>query len=318
MTIKSIERLETEHMVETTRNVWDEDRHANDPYEPGPVTVVKREPLVPNIQLLTVRAPIIASKIQPGQFVMVRADEHGERIPLTVADWDREAGTVSCAFLQIGTSTYKLGGLNAGDTLPTFVGPLGKAMELEHWGSVLCAGGCYGIGSIYPIARALKEKGNQVISLIEGRSQFLLYWLERVEAVSDRLMIATHDGSLGEKDGYPGMVEALLASGERLDRVIAIGCTFMMYEMAEATRRFGVKTTVSLNPIMIDGTGMCGACRVSVGNETKFACVDGPDFDAHQVDWDLLLSRRKAYLGPETDSADRSASLWDRPGIPAG
>jgi ferredoxin--NADP+ reductase len=289
----------------TTRDSWDEDRHANDPIEPGPVTVVKREPLAPNVQLLTVSAPTVASKIQPGQFVIVRADEHGERIPLTVADWNREAGTVSSVFLQVGTSTYKLGDLNAGDTLATFVGPLGKALEFDRWGTVLCAGGCYGIGSIYPIARALKEKGNQVISLIEGRSSFLLYWLDRMESVSDRVMIATRDGSLGEKHGYPGMVEGLLASGESVDRVIAIGCTYMMYAMAETTRQFEVKTMVSLNPIMIDGTGMCGACRVLVGDETKFACVDGPDFDAHQVDWDLLLSRRKAYLGPETDSADR-------------
>jgi ferredoxin--NADP+ reductase len=303
-------------MVETTREFWDEDRHANDPFEPGPIAVVRREPLAPNLQLLTVRAPTVAAKIQPGQFVVVRADEYGERIPLTVADWDREEGTVTCAFLQVGTSTYKLGDLKAGDTLATFVGPLGKAPELDRWGTVLCAGGCYGIGSIYPIARALKAKGNQVISLIEGRSKFLLYWLDRLEAVSDRVLIATRDGSLGEKDGYPGMVQDLLASGEPLERVIAIGCTFMMYEMAEATRQFGVKTIVSLNPIMIDGTGMCGACRVSVGDETKFACVDGPDFDAHQVDWDLLLSRRKAYLGPETDSADRSASPRDRSASP--
>ena len=293
-------------MVETTRESWDADRHANDPIEPGPVTVVKREPLVPNLQLLTVRAPTVASKIQPGQFVILRADEHGERIPLTVADWDRDEGTVSCVFLQVGTSTYKLGNLNAGDRLATFVGPLGKALELDRQGTVLCAGGCYGIGSIYPVARALKEKGNRVISLIEGRSSFLLYWQERLEAVSDRVMIATRDGSLGEKNGYPNMVGTLLASGEDVDRVIAIGCTFMMYEMAETTRPFEVKTIVSLNPIMIDGTGMCGACRVLVGDETKFACVDGPDFDAHQVDWDLLLSRRKAYLGPETDSADRA------------
>ena len=150
-------------------------------------------------------------------------------------------------------------------------------------------------------------------ALIEGRSDFLLYWLDRFEAISDQVLVATHDGSRGEKDGYPGMVERLLASGETLDRVIAIGCTFMMYKMAETTRRFGVKTIVSLNPIMIDGTGMCGACRVSVGNETKFACVDGPDFDAHQVDWDLLLSRRTAYLGSETDSADRPVSPRTEP-----
>jgi ferredoxin--NADP+ reductase len=266
--------------------------------------------------LLTVRAPTIASKIQPGQFIIVRADEYGERIPLTVADWDRDQGTVTCVILQIGTSTYKLGDLKIGDTLPTFVGPLGKPLELDRFGSVLCAGGCYGIGSIYPVARSLKEKGNHVISLIEGRSKFLLYWLERMEAVSDRVLTATHDGSLGQRNGYPAMVEEMLDAGERLDRVIAIGCTFMMYEMAQATRRFGVKTIVSLNPIMIDGTGMCGACRVSVGGETKFACVDGPDFDAHQVDWDLLLSRRKAYMGAETDSANRAASIVDRTATP--
>jgi len=277
----------------------------HDLFEPQPATVVKREPLVPNLQLLTVHAPAVAAKIQPGQFVIVRADEHGERIPLTVADWDREAGLVSCVFMQVGTSTYKLGKLKPGQVLPTFVGPLGRALEIEQWGTVLCAGGCYGIGSIYPVARALKEKGNRVISFIEGRSKFLLYWLDRLTAVSDEVLIATRDGSLGEKEGYPNRVERMLAAGESLDRVIALGCTFMMYQMSETTRPFEVKTIVSLNPIMIDGTGMCGACRVSVGGKTRFACVDGPDFDAHEVDWELLLARRKAYLGPETESAEK-------------
>jgi ferredoxin--NADP+ reductase len=292
-------------MSERTHDPSRGNRHANDPFEPGPVTVLRREQLVPNLQLLTVRAPVVASKIQPGQFVIVRADEYGERIPLTVADWDREEGTVSCVFMQIGTSTYKLGQLKPGDVVPTYVGPLGKALELDNWGTVLCAGGCYGIGSIYPVAKALKEKGNRVISFVEGRSGFLLYWLDRLAKVSDQVLVATKDGSKGEKEAYPGLVGKLLASGEHIDRVIAIGCTFMMYEMAETTRPFEVKTVVSLNPIMIDGTGMCGACRVLVGGETRFACVDGPDFDAHQVDWDLLLARRKAYLGPETDSAER-------------
>ena len=282
-----------------------EDRHSKDPVEPGPVTVLARETLAPNLQLLTVRAPIIASKIQPGQFVIVRADEYGERIPLTVADWDREKGSVSCVFMQVGTSTYKLGKLKAGDVLPTFVGPLGKPLELDRWGTVVVAGGCYGIGSIYPVARALKEKGNRVISLIEGRSKFLLYWLDRLKSASDRVLIATRDRSIGKSVDGPNAVKDLIDSGERIDRVIAIGCTFMMYQMAQATRPSAVKTIVSLNPIMIDGTGMCGACRVSVAGETKFACVDGPDFDGHQVDWDLLLSRRKAYLGPETRSGEQ-------------
>lgn len=283
----------------------EEKEHRSGLFEPEPATVVKREPLVPNLQLLTVHAPAVAAKIQPGQFVIVRADEHGERIPLTVADWDREAGWVSCVFMQVGTSTYKLGLLKPGDTIPTFVGPLGRPLEIDTWGTVLCAGGCYGIGSIYPVARALKEKGNRVISFIEGRSKFLLYWLDRLKAVSDEVLIATRDGSLGEKEGYPGLVDQLLAAGQPVDRVIALGCTFMMYQMAQATRPFEVKTIVSLNPIMIDGTGMCGACRISVGGKTRFACVDGPDFDAHEVDWDLLLARRQAYLGPETESAER-------------
>jgi NAD(P)H-flavin reductase len=289
----------------TTIRTSREDRHSKDPVEPRAVTVLAREQLAPNLQLLTVRAPIIASKIQPGQFVIVRADENGERIPLTVADWDKENGSVSCVFMQVGTSTYKLGKLKAGDVLPTFAGPLGKPLELGRWGTVVVAGGCYGIGSIYPVARALKEKGNRVISLIEGRSKFLLYWLDRLESASDQVLVSTRDRSAGKSRDGPAAIKELLDAGEHVDRVIAIGCTFMMYQMAEATRPFAVKTIVSLNPIMIDGTGMCGACRVSVAGETKFACVDGPDFDGHQVDWSLLLSRRKAYLGPETDSGER-------------
>lgn len=281
------------------------DRHANDPFEPGPTTVVSQESLAPNLRLLTVKAPTVARKIQPGQFVILRADEYGERIPLTVADWDREEGLVSCVFMQVGKSTYKIAELEPGDVVPTFVGPLGKALEIDNWGTVLCAGGCYGIGSIYPVARALKEAGNHVISMIEGRSGFLLYWMDRLESVSDEVVIATRDGSLGVKEGYPRAIESMLAEGQQIDRAIAMGCTFMMYEMAEATRPNEVKTVVSLNPIMIDGTGMCGACRVVADGETKFVCVDGPDFDAHQVDWDLLFSRRTAYLGPETESAER-------------
>ncbi len=267
--------------------------------------VLRREPLVPNLQLLTVHAPAVAAKIQPGQFVILMADRTGERIPLTVADWDRDEGSVSCVFMQVGRSTYKLGNLEAGDTVAAFVGPLGHALDLNVDGTVALAGGCYGIGSIYPVARALKERGNRVITLVEGRSKFLLYWLDRLNRVSDRILVSTKDRSLGKRGYCPGLIKELLEDGEPIERVIAIGCTFMMYEMAEATRPYRVKTIVSLNPIMIDGTGMCGACRVSVGGQTKFACVDGPDFDGHQVDWDLLLARRKAYLEPETISAER-------------
>ncbi len=285
--------------------MFDKERHAHDPLEPGAVTVLRREQLAPNVQLLTVRAPVVANKIKPGQFVIVRADEYGERIPLTVADWDKAEGSVSVVFMQVGTSTYKLGELKVGDTVPTFAGPLGKPLDLGNFGTVLCAGGCYGIGAIYPTARALKERGNKIITLIEGRSKFLLYWTERLGTVSDEVMFATRDRSTGRLKHIPDVIESVLGGGAHVDRIIAIGCTFMMYEMAQVTRPYGVKTIVSLNPIMIDATGMCGACRVSVGGKTRFACVDGPDFDAHQVDWDLLLARRKAYLGPETDSAER-------------
>lgn len=287
------------------KETWNQDVHAHDPFEPGPVTVVERKSLAPNIQLLTVRAPTVAAKIQAGNFVIVRADQYGERTPLTVADWDRAAGTVSCVFMTVGTSTYKLSKLRKGDVVPTFVGPLGKPLEVDTWGSVLLVGGCYGIGIIYPLARALKAKGNKVISLIEGRSSFLLYWRDRLEAVSDETIYATKDLSVGDDRDATDVFESLMKRGEPLQRVFVNGCTFLMYHMSQTTRPYGVKTIVSLNPIMIDGTGMCGACRVSVGGEAKFACVDGPDFDGHLVDWDLLLSRRKAYLGPEEQSAER-------------
>jgi ferredoxin--NADP+ reductase len=269
------------------------------------VRVLRRESLAPNLQLLTVEAPAVAAKVKPGQFVIVMADDNGERIPLTVADWDRAQGSVSCVFMQVGRTTYKLGEIEAGDTLAAFVGPLGRPLDLDGEGTVVVAGGCYGIGSIYPIAKALKEDGRRVIAMVEARSKFLLYWLDRLQAVSDKVLISTKDRSLGKRGYCPGLVRELLEAGEAIERVIAVGCTFMMYEMAEATRPYQVKTTVSLNPVMVDGTGMCGACRVSVGGQTRFACVDGPDFDAHQVDWDLLLARRKAYLGPETVSAEK-------------
>ena len=269
------------------------------------VEIIEQRMLVPNINILTVRAPAVAQKIQPGQFVILRADERGERVPLTVADWDRDAGTVTCVFMQAGTSTHKLAALSQGDRLPTFVGPLGQPLEMESFGTVVLLGGCYGIGSLYPAARELKKKGNHVIAMIEARGSFLLYWVERFKEVADEVIISTFDGSRpGKKGEGPDHLRALLESGRSINRIYAIGCTFMMYETARLTRDFGVKTIVSLNPIMIDGTGMCGACRVVVGGETKFACVDGPQFDAHEIDWDLLLLRRKPYIQQETASAE--------------
>jgi ferredoxin--NADP+ reductase len=274
--------------------------------------IVDRMMVVPNIHLLTVEAPLVSSKIKPGHFVIIQADETGERIPITVADWDRSQGEVSCVFMQVGKSTRKLASLKPGDEVPTFVGPLGKVIEVDYFGTVACIGGCYGIGSIYPVARAMKHAGNRVISFIEARSQFLLYWEDQIEQVSDGLIVSTVDGSKGRKGHNCDSLRDVLADGETIDRVIAIGCTYMMYAVSEATRHYGVKTIVSLNPVMVDGTGMCGACRVEVGGETKFACVDGPDFDGHEVDWGMLLARRKAYIRYETLSEEAGAKTHHR------
>lgn len=268
--------------------------------------IVDRTMLVPNIHLLTVEVPLVASKIEPGHFVIIITDEKGERIPLTVADWDREKGTVSCAFMQVGRSTRKLANLKSGDEVGTFVGPLGKVIDIDRYGTVACVGGCYGIGSIYPVARSMKAAGNKVISFIEARSRFLLYWEEKIKQVSDELIVSTGDGSKGKKGHNSDRLREMLEQKQSIDLIVAIGCTFMMYIVSEATRPFGVKTIVSLNPIMVDGTGMCGACRVEVGGQTKFACVDGPDFDGHEVDWGLVLSRRKAYIRHETMSEEAS------------
>ncbi|MFQ6114335.1 MAG: sulfide/dihydroorotate dehydrogenase-like FAD/NAD-binding protein [bacterium] len=269
--------------------------------------IVQREMLVPNVHILKVRAPAVAAKAKPGQFVIVRPDVHGERIPLTVADWDGREGTVTCIFMEVGKTTSKLANLKTGEYLPTFVGPLGRPLEIEKYGTVLLAGGCYGIGCIYPMARALREVGNKVITLLEARAGFLVYWREQLESVSDRLIVTTADGAIGMKGhAFDHLAELISKEGE-IDRIIAEGCTFMMYEVAQVTKPFGVKTIVSLNPIMVDGTGMCGACRVEVGGETRFACVDGPHFDAHEVDWHLLLARRKAYLAEETISSEKVA-----------
>ncbi len=266
--------------------------------------VIERKMIVPNIHLLTVETPLVARKIQPGHFVIVKVDEYGERIPLTVADWDRKEGTVSCIFMQVGRSTRKLADLQNGIEVSTFVGPLGKVIDIGKFGTVACVGGCYGIGSIFPVAKALKEAGNRVLSFIEARSQFLLYWEDRLREVSDDLIISTSDRSQGKKGHNSDRLKELLNQGEKIDRIIAIGCTFMMYDVSEATRPFEVKTIVSLNPVMVDGTGMCGACRIEVAGKTKFACVDGPDFDGHEVDWNQLMARRKAYMKEEIVSEE--------------
>ncbi len=260
--------------------------------------LIANRALVPNLHLLTLEAPAVAAAAQPGQFVILRGADDGERVPLSLADWDAAAGTVSVVVMNVGSTTGLLAHLLAGTEVPTVVGPLGKETEIEAFGTVVCVGGCYGIGSIFPIARGLKARGNRVVTVIEARSSFLLYWEERLRAVSDRLVTITRDGSRGLK-GHAGRLGEILQAEGAVQRVIVNGCTLLMKRASDATRPFGVATVVSLNPIMIDGTGMCGVCRVRVGSLTRFACVDGPDFDGHQVDWEELLARRKTYLREE-------------------
>jgi len=264
--------------------------------------VLRRERLVPNIHLLEVQAPEVARKCRPGQFVIVMSDERGERIPLTIADWDAKRGTVTSVFMLVGTSTQKLSLLKPGDELPVYVGPLGRPSDIQNYGTVVCAAGCFGIAAIYPIARALKQAGNRVLTLIDVKADYLFYWEEKLRKVSDQLFVSSRD-QRDDATGYiPHQLDALLNEEKKVDRVVAIGCTYLMYRCSEATRPAGVKTMVSLNPIMVDGTGMCGACRVTADGKTKFACVDGPDFDGHTIDWAELFSRRKSYFDDEVKS----------------
>jgi ferredoxin--NADP+ reductase len=250
------------------------------------------------MHLLTIEAPQVAREMQPGQFVILRAQEDGERIPLSICDWSAEEGTVTVIFLNVGRSTSTLASLEGGMSIPTVVGPLGNPTEIEKYGTVLCLGGCYGIGSVFPIARAFRERKNRVITVIEARSSFLFYWEDRLRGVSEKLVHITRDGTKGAR-GHVGRLPEVIKAYEPIDRIIVNGCTFLLKRASEASRPLGIKTIVSLNPIMMDGTGMCGVCRVSVGGATKFACVDGPDFDGHQVDWAELLQRRKQYLEEE-------------------
>jgi ferredoxin--NADP+ reductase len=238
---------------------------------------------------------------------MLMPDERGERIPLTIADWDAEKGTITSVFMAVGTSTQKLALLEAGDELPVYAGPLGKPAEIEKFGTVLCAAGCYGIGAIYPIVRALKEAGNTVHTLIDVKANFLMYWEERLRRYSDEFFVSSRDSFFDCKDYIPSVLQKVLKTSS-LDRVISIGCTYLMYSCSEATRSKGIKTIVSLNPVMVDGTGMCGACRCTIEGRTKFACVDGPDFDGHAVDWEELFYRRKSYFEDEI----RSMCYWEK------
>lgn len=269
--------------------------------------VIERRMIVPNLHEFTVQAPAVAESVKPGNFIIVRPDQYGERIPLSVADWDRDAGTVTTIFMQVGGSTATLARLKPGDAIPTFVGPLGRETVVDTFGKVLCVGGCYGIGSIYPIARALKQAGNKVYTLLEARSSFLLYWEDKLAKVSDQVFVITRDGTKGRKGHIDKIPEMMQRAGITPNLVIVNGCTFQMMRVSMVTKPLAWKTIVNMNPIMIDGTGMCGVCRLSVGGKTKFACVDGPDFDGHEIDWEEFLSRRKSYNPEEVDPLRRSS-----------
>jgi ferredoxin--NADP+ reductase len=268
--------------------------------------ILHKETLSDVNKLMVIAAPEVARKARAGQFVIVRIDERGERIPLTIADYDREAGTVTIIFQEVGKTTMHLGTLAPGDELATFVGPLGRPTEIERDGTVVCVGGGVGIAPMYPIARALKEAGNTVISIIGARNKELLFWEDKMRAVSDDLIVCTDDGSYGRKALVTQPLKELLEQrrGE-ISRVWAIGPAIMMKFCAATTEPFGVPTIVSLNTIMVDGTGMCGGCRVLLEDGAQFVCVDGPEFDAHKVDWDNLLARQQFYKDREQLAIER-------------
>lgn len=267
--------------------------------------VLRGEDLTRTVHLLEVEAPAVARKAEPGQFVMVMVDEHGERIPLTIADWDRDRGSISIVVSEVGTTTGKLGRLKEGDALAHFVGPLGRPATIDRFGNVACIAMGYGMATMVPIARALKEAGNRIHTIISAPVKADLFG-ERLASLSDSFVATTADGSSGRQGWVLEPLRELLQGNNHIDRAFAVGSVCMMKLVSAVTGESGVKTVVSLNPIMVDGTGMCGACRVSVAGETKFACVDGPEFDGHEVDWDLLMLRRCTYPVPP----DKTATVY--------
>ena len=261
--------------------------------------IVKKTVLADKIKRIEVHAPEIARKALPGQFIVIRINEEGERIPLTIQDADPNKGTIALVFLEIGKTTTLLGKLEEGDSLLDVAGPLGRPSEIERHGVCVIVGGGIGSECALPVARALKETGNHIISIVGARTKDLVMLEEDFRRVSDELHITTDDGTYGKKGFVTTVLQDLISSGRKIDYVYAVGPAVMMRAVANTTRPHSIKTVVSLNPIMVDATGMCGGCRVEVGGKTKFACVDGPEFDAHQVDFDLLLKRQRFYLEEE-------------------
>lgn len=261
--------------------------------------ILKKLELAPKIKLFEVSASEIALKAKAGQFVVFRVDEKGERIPLTIVDWDTKKGTITLIFLEVGVSTIKLGALEVGDEILNLVGPLGNPSEIKNFGTVAVVCGGVGTAAAYPIAKALKNAGNKVISIVGARTEETLVLENEMKAVSDELFVSTDDGTKGQKGYVSDVLKLLIDKGYKFDVVYAIGPSVMMRATANLTKSYSLKTIVSLNPIMVDGMGMCGACRVTVDGETKFACVDGPEFDAADVDFDELIKRQRVFLSQE-------------------
>jgi len=260
--------------------------------------IINKKRLYENIVKIEIETPLIAKRAKAGQFVIVRMDEKGERIPLTIADTDAK-NSITLVFQEVGASTCLLGGLEDGSLMLDVLGPLGHPTEVDNFGTVVCIGGGIGIAPIYPVIRAMKAKGNRVISIIGSRSEGLLIFKEEVKKLSDEFYITTDDGSCGRKGFVSDELKALIEKGTKIDRVIAIGPVPMMKAVSNVTRPHNIKTIVSLNPIMLDATGMCGVCRVTVGGAPKFTCVDGPEFDGHEVDFDELSTRLGQYKDKE-------------------
>ena len=263
--------------------------------------ILYKEDLNSEDYLIEVRASLVARKFKPGQFVILRIHERGERIPLTVTDCDPDRGSVSVIVKRVGKTTYELGRLNAGESILDVVGPLGRPSEIEMFGTVACVCGGTGIACIYPIARALKEAGNYIISVLGARTKDLLILEDKVKSVSDELIITTDDGSYGRRGVVTEPLEELIGA-KQIDRVITIGPPVMMKFVAQTTEPRGVKTIVSLNPVMVDGTGMCGSCRVFIDGEMKLACIDGPEFDAHKVNFEDVISRLAMFKEKEAEA----------------
>lgn len=269
--------------------------------------ILLKRTLAPQVSLIEVEAPDISKKALAGQFVVLRIDQHGERIPLTIADCDPSKGTVTIVFQKIGASTRLLDVLKQGDSILDLLGPLGRPAHIGNIGTVVCIGGGVGIAEIYPVAKAYRSAGNRVISVLGARNKDLIIFADEIAGVSDECHITTDDGSLGRK----GLVSDILRdimSREKVSLVSAVGPTIMMKVISDITRPSGIKTYVSLNPIMLDATGMCGVCRVTIAGKVKFACVDGPEFDGHEVDFAELMSRQKIYLDEEKKAAEKHCS----------